>query len=83
MHAAKRFDESDLDVNLSGVSFLITGSNSGIGFETAKAIAKRGGIVHLVCRNLEKAKKAKAAIVEETLNTVGCRVMYKAHLIRN
>ena len=55
---------------MSGVSFLITGANSGIGFETARAVAKRGGIVHLVCRNLERAEKAKADIVAETSNEV-------------
>ena len=58
-------------MDVSGVVFLITGSNSGIGYETAKAVAKQGGIVHLVCRNEERANQAKKAIEAETKNKVG------------
>lgn len=40
--AARRFNEADLEVNVSGRSFIITGANSGIGKATACEIAKRG-----------------------------------------
>lgn len=40
--AAKHFAPADLDVNLSGRSFVITGANSGIGKATAQEIASRG-----------------------------------------
>lgn len=40
--AAKHFAPADLDVNLSGRSFIITGANSGIGKATAQEIANRG-----------------------------------------
>ncbi|XP_038862943.1 dehydrogenase/reductase SDR family member 12 [Salvelinus namaycush] len=66
--AAKQFNTGDLDVNLSGRSFVITGANSGIGKATAHEIAKRGGIVHLVCRNKELAQEAKEEIVEHSKN---------------
>uniref|UniRef100_A0A4W5JDI3 Dehydrogenase/reductase (SDR family) member 12 n=1 Tax=Hucho hucho TaxID=62062 RepID=A0A4W5JDI3_9TELE len=66
--AAKQFNTGDLDVNLGGRSFVITGANSGIGKATAHEIAKRGGIVHLVCRNKERADEAKEEIVEHSKN---------------
>ncbi|XP_041067359.1 dehydrogenase/reductase SDR family member 12 [Carcharodon carcharias] len=66
--AAQQFAPKELDVDVSGRCFLITGANSGIGKATALEIAKRGGIVHLVCRNKERAEAAKAEIVNETNN---------------
>ncbi|GAA6225220.1 dehydrogenase/reductase SDR family member 12 isoform X1 [Lates japonicus] len=66
--AAKHFAPADLDVNLSGRSFVITGANSGIGKATAQEIANRGGIVHMVCRNKDRAEAAKDEIVERSKN---------------
>ena len=37
---------------------IVTGANSGIGFETAKALGAKGAEVVLACRNLEKADLA-------------------------
>ena len=48
----------------------ILGCNSGIGLETALEIAKRGGILHMVCRNLDRAKKARSHIISTTGNDV-------------
>lgn len=43
--AAKHFCPADLDVNVTGRSFLITGCNSGIGKAAAQEIANRGGFL--------------------------------------
>ncbi|XP_069035163.1 dehydrogenase/reductase SDR family member 12 [Lepisosteus oculatus] len=66
--AAKHFAQADLDVNLAGRSFMITGANSGIGKTAATEIAKRGGTVHLVCRNKDRAEEAKGDIVKNSNN---------------
>ncbi|XP_054887954.1 dehydrogenase/reductase SDR family member 12 [Poeciliopsis prolifica] len=66
--AAKHFSPADLDVNLSDRCFMVTGANSGIGKATAQEIAKRGGTVHMVCRNKERAETAKGEIVAQSKN---------------
>ena len=49
---------------------IITGANSGLGFETAKKLASNNNFhIILACRNLEKAELAKEEIVKETQNT--------------
>uniref|UniRef100_A0A3Q3XC62 Uncharacterized protein n=1 Tax=Mola mola TaxID=94237 RepID=A0A3Q3XC62_MOLML len=66
--AARHFAPADLDVNLSGRSFMITGANSGIGKAAAQEIANRGGTIHMVCRNKGRAEAAKDEIVERSKN---------------
>ena len=40
----------------------LTGANTGIGFETAKALALKGYATVLACRNLEKGRAARDQI---------------------
>jgi dehydrogenase/reductase SDR family protein 12 len=56
-HAAG-FDPADLQANLEGRVCLVTGANSGIGFETALALAARGASVWMLCRNRERGLAA-------------------------
>jgi NAD(P)-dependent dehydrogenase (short-subunit alcohol dehydrogenase family) len=56
-----RWTEADIP-DQSGRVALITGANSGIGFEAARALAEHGAAVVLACRNREKADAAVAAI---------------------
>jgi len=51
-----------VDSDLSGRTFLVTGGNTGIGLATARALANRGGRVHLACRSEQKGRAAAAAI---------------------
>lgn len=44
---------------------IVTGANSGIGFETTRALALRGAQVVMACRNLDKARTAQARILAE------------------
>lgn len=56
--------------DLTGKTFLVTGANSGIGFEATKVFASKGAFVIMGCRNLEKAKIAKDEIVSEFPNAL-------------
>ena len=41
---------------------VVTGANSGLGFESAKALAAKGATVMLACRSLDKARDARDRI---------------------
>ncbi len=58
---------TDRDVpDQSGRTFLVTGANTGIGFETARVLARRGGRVLLGCRSEERAVGAIERIRAES-----------------
>lgn len=54
--------------DISNKKVIITGANSGIGFECAKLCASLGATVVLACRNKERATKAMDLIIKQYEN---------------
>ncbi len=54
--------------DLSGKTALITGASTGIGFETALGLSRRGASVILVSKNIGRLEIAKEKILNETGN---------------
>ncbi|MDT8402185.1 MAG: oxidoreductase [Bacteroidales bacterium] len=50
---------------LDNKNVIVTGANSGIGFQAAKKLALKGAKVIMACRNIEKATRAADRIVRE------------------
>lgn len=48
-----------------GKVYVITGANSGLGYETAKEIARNGGHVVMGCRDLKRGGAAKEKLIAE------------------
>jgi NAD(P)-dependent dehydrogenase (short-subunit alcohol dehydrogenase family) len=49
--------------DLSGKIIIVTGGNSGLGYESVKAFAEKNAEVILACRNTEKGEAAKAELL--------------------
>lgn len=64
----KNFNEADTRIDMTDKNCMVTGANSGIGFETAKSLASRGATVYMVCRNKERGEEAVSKIKSETGN---------------
>ena len=54
--------------SLEGRTCLVTGASSGIGEETALALARLGARVVLVCRSRERGERSRAAIAQRSGN---------------
>lgn len=63
------FTPKVLDVDLKGKHYIVTGATSGLGLETASQLARRGGHVHLLCRNQKRGEDVRLQIVNETGNS--------------
>ena len=47
---------------LEGKIMVVTGANSGLGYETSKALAAKGAQVVMACRNIDKGETAATDI---------------------
>lgn len=56
------------NVSMDEKVIIVTGSNTGIGFHTAKDLASRGGRIILACRNADRGITARDKIIAETGN---------------
>ncbi|KHN86768.1 Retinol dehydrogenase 13 [Toxocara canis] len=64
----------DLDEDLTGKTYIVTGATSGIGQMTTEELAKRNARVIMACRNRDKCVKVRRDIVLNTRNKqVYCR----------
>lgn len=62
------FEDGDLEADLGGKVCVVTGANSGIGFETARALAQRRGSVWMLCRDRGRGEEAVRTVRRETRN---------------
>ena len=60
----RRFTERDIP-DQSGSTVVITGANTGLGYETARALSARGARVLIACRSQQKAEDAIKRIEEQ------------------
>jgi NAD(P)-dependent dehydrogenase (short-subunit alcohol dehydrogenase family) len=54
----------------SGRVVVITGANSGIGYESAVALARKGARVVMACRSLDKAERARQELLARVPNAL-------------
>lgn len=50
--------------SLKGKTIIVTGANSGIGLEAAKEFAKKGALLIMAVRNVEKGESARSSILQ-------------------
>ncbi len=50
--------------DLTGKTVIVTGGNSGLGFESVKAFALKGALVIMACRSVTKGEEAKKQILK-------------------
>ena len=60
--------------DLTGRVIIVTGANSGVGFEAAKEFAREGAQTILACRSIEKAQAA-LSYIETEIPTAQAEIM--------
>ena len=63
------FTEADIP-DQSGKCFIVTGANTGIGFEVARALAGKGARVLIGCRDTAKAAEAIGSMNSLVISTM-------------
>ena len=51
------------EVELSGKVAVVTGGNSGIGYEIAKALARMGARTFIACRSQQRAEEVRQSAI--------------------
>ncbi|MBN1214795.1 MAG: SDR family oxidoreductase [Candidatus Lokiarchaeota archaeon] len=69
----KKWTSNDIP-NQSEKTVIVTGANSGIGYEVSRILASKGAHIIMACRNLEKANEAYNQILLEN-NNVSIEIM--------
>ena len=65
----------------SSRTVIVTGGNTGIGYETAKAIARMGARVIIACRSEEKAKEVSTTVkLASQVNLLLCGTTWKPYM---
>ena len=55
------------EVDLSGKVAVVTGGNSGIGYETAKGLATMGAHTIIACRSRERAEEVRMCPYQQSM----------------
>jgi NAD(P)-dependent dehydrogenase (short-subunit alcohol dehydrogenase family) len=58
------WNPDDLAVNMSGKTCIVTGANSGLGFETSKQLARLGARLYMLVRDPVRGEKARQEVIE-------------------
>jgi NAD(P)-dependent dehydrogenase (short-subunit alcohol dehydrogenase family) len=61
----RHFHPGDLDGPVAGKVCVVTGANSGLGFEVCRGLAARGALVHMLCRDAKRGDEARQTIAAE------------------
>jgi NAD(P)-dependent dehydrogenase (short-subunit alcohol dehydrogenase family) len=59
---------TDIDVDMTGKTCIVTGANSGLGFVTALQLAALGASVTMVARDAVRSQSARAEVIARTEN---------------